>query len=25
MHADLWPATRQMEAEVIRMTGDLFG
>ncbi len=25
MHFDQWPATRQMEAEVIRMTGDLFG
>lgn len=25
MHFDTWPAIRQMEAEVIRMTTDLFG
>lgn len=25
MHADLWPASRQLEAEVIKMTGELFG
>jgi sphinganine-1-phosphate aldolase len=25
LHADLFPACRQMEAELISMTGDLFG
>ncbi|CAD8089951.1 unnamed protein product [Paramecium sonneborni] len=25
MHADLWPASRQLEAEVIKITGELFG